>query len=163
MLSTNISPADKLIPSIQTQTLDRTRPPSAPPRPAPPGWYLDNLYNLRHVQTFLWLGVCYNLYIYLGVVCCVVKQSSKIILYLASKGNLRSLQTSSRGPVTIILQNYCSSWKLGSGCATFCASSAHPRWCPVFWVKSGLFRAKILKLLIITNKFPRETACETEK
>ena len=22
-------------------------------RPAPPGWYLDNLYNLRHVQTFL--------------------------------------------------------------------------------------------------------------
>ena len=25
----------------------------APPRPAPPGWYLDNLYNLRHVQTFL--------------------------------------------------------------------------------------------------------------
>ena len=99
----------------------------APPRPAPPGWYLDNLYNLRHVQTFLWLGVCYNLYIYLGVVCCVVKQSCKIILYLASKGNLRSLQTSSRGPVTIILQNYCSSWKLGSGCATFCASSAHPR------------------------------------
>ena len=25
----------------------------APPPPAPPGWYLDNLYNLRHVQTFL--------------------------------------------------------------------------------------------------------------
>ena len=93
---------------------------------------------------------------------CLEEQRSKIILYLASKGNLRSLQTRSRGPVTIILQNYCSSWKLGSGCAAFCASSTQRRWCPVFWVKSGLFGAKFLKLLIITNKFHRKTVCETE-